>query len=159
MFGCSRVCAAVKGARDWREGDRGEQIHDLGPLVLRARPHGVRAVDGPIDGVNSARVVRGNTCFAVHRTTTIQVHRLSESLTLVAEVSAQLVSTSLTVRLLNTSNDVTLELATAPSPNDASLFASVNRYSVGSCPCKPSLSFKLRFVTHQFHPKQHIGTL
>ena len=40
---------------------RGEQVHDPGPKVLRARPRGARALDGAIDGVSSARVARGNT--------------------------------------------------------------------------------------------------
>ena len=30
--------AAVEASQDSREGDRGEQVHDLGPWVLRARP-------------------------------------------------------------------------------------------------------------------------
>ena len=52
---------AVHALRDSREGDRRAQVHDFGPWVLRARPRGARALDGAIDGVNAARVVRGNT--------------------------------------------------------------------------------------------------
>ena len=36
--------------RDSRQVDREEQLHDLGPWVLRGRPRGARALDGAIDG-------------------------------------------------------------------------------------------------------------
>ena len=56
---CTRAWP-LKAPRGLRESDREEQVHDLGPWVLRARPRGARAWDGAIDGVNSG-VMRRNT--------------------------------------------------------------------------------------------------
>ena len=57
------------------------------------------ALDGAIDVVNSVGFLRGNTWRALQCSTTVQVHRLSESLFLVDDFSVQFVSTSLALRL------------------------------------------------------------
>ena len=75
---------------------------------------------------------------------------LSGSLILVDEGSVQLVSTSLALRLpqaVSTYYDVTLELATTPSPIDA--FSGPERESLHLWFL--SLSFTSRFVKHVFH--------
>ena len=56
----ARVRAAVEAPRDSREDDRGEQVHNLGTWVLKARPRGARTLDDAFDCVNFG-VVRENT--------------------------------------------------------------------------------------------------
>ena len=71
-----------------------ESNSTISALRLSEPASGARSLDGAIDGVNSG-VVRGNTCSPLHRSTTMQVHRLSGSLILVDEGAVQLDSTDL----------------------------------------------------------------
>ena len=105
-------------------------VAQTSPHIFRKNPEGSRQVDSK----------KQQASRTWHRSTTIQVHQLSESLVLVDDCSVQLVSTLAGVvfyqKTLNTYYAVTLGLAAALSPIDASLVPSVNRHSVGSCLCR-----------------------
>ena len=77
---------------------------------------------------------------ALHRSTTCEVHLLSELLIPVDDGSVQLVSSRQRQYIKLNTCAVTHVLATTPSPIDASLAPSVNRCSVGSYLYKTSLS-------------------
>ena len=78
--------------------------------------------------------MRRRTWSVLHRSTTIQVHRLSASLMIVNFVSVQRLRCGYHKKL-NTCA-VTLVLPTAPSPIDAFLVPCVNPHSFGSCLCR-----------------------